>query len=121
GTAHIRHRVEDRCSHAVGRPVLRRPSSVRPCHFDGGAIGQRGLAAQLPRASGQREDRYMHLLSGELDVEALQAAAARAAPSARSGSDSSDLDARMQALEATVAELQEALAAVQARLDAAGA
>lgn len=42
---------------------------------------QRGLAAQLPRASGQREDRYAHLLSGELDVEALQAAAARAAPS----------------------------------------
>lgn len=82
---------------------------------------QRGLAVQLPRASGQREDRYMHLLSGELDVEALQAAAARAAPGPRSNADSSELGARVQTLEATVAELQDALAAVQARLEAAGA
>ncbi|AZR24595.1 YceH family protein [Xanthomonas vasicola] len=82
---------------------------------------QRGLAAQLPRANGQREDRYAHLLSGELDVEALQAAAARAAPSVRGGSDTSELEARVQTLEATVTELQEVLAALQARLDAAGA
>lgn len=82
---------------------------------------QRGLAVQLPRASGQREDRYAHLLSGELDLEALQAAAARAAPSARSGADSSELDARVLSLETTVAELQDALSALQARLDAAGA
>ncbi|RYE91789.1 MAG: DUF480 domain-containing protein, partial [Oxalobacteraceae bacterium] len=82
---------------------------------------QRGLAVQLPRASGQREERYAHLLSGELDVEALQAAAARAAPSPRSSADSSELEARVQTLEATIAELQDALAAVQARLEAAGA
>ncbi|MEA9660623.1 YceH family protein [Xanthomonas campestris] len=82
---------------------------------------QRGLAVQLPRASGQREDRYAHLLSGELDLEALQAAAARAAPSARGGADSSELEARMLSLETTVAELQDALSALQARLDAAGA
>ncbi|MCF8828434.1 YceH family protein [Xanthomonas campestris] len=82
---------------------------------------QRGLAMQLPRASGQREDRYAHLLSGELDLEALQAAAARAAPSARSGADSSELEARVLSLETTVAELQDALSALQARLDAAGA
>ncbi|WP_285448232.1 DUF480 domain-containing protein [Xanthomonas sp. LMC-A-07] len=82
---------------------------------------QRGLAVQLPRASGQREDRYAHLLSGELDLEALQAAAARAAPSARSGADSSELEARVLGLETTVAELQDALSALQARLDAAGA
>ncbi|MEA9608187.1 YceH family protein [Xanthomonas campestris pv. plantaginis] len=82
---------------------------------------QRGLAVQLPRASGQREDRYAHLLSGELDFEALQAAAARAAPSARSGADSSELEARVLSLETTVAELQDALSALQARLDAAGA
>ncbi|MDX6083358.1 DUF480 domain-containing protein [Xanthomonas campestris pv. incanae] len=82
---------------------------------------QRGLAVQLPRASGQREDRYAHLLSGELDLEALQAAAARAAPSARSGADSSELEARVLSLETTVAELQDALSALQARLDAAGA
>ncbi|APP78825.1 YceH family protein [Xanthomonas hortorum] len=82
---------------------------------------QRNLAVQLPRASGQREERYAHLLSGELDVEALQAAAARAAPSSRSSADSSELEARVHSLEATVAELQDALAAVQARLEAAGA
>lgn len=82
---------------------------------------QRGLAVQLPRASGQREDRYAHLLSGELDLDALQAAAARAAPSARSGADSSELEARVLSLETTVAELQDALSALQARLDAAGA
>ncbi|MEC3887674.1 YceH family protein [Xanthomonas campestris] len=82
---------------------------------------QRGLAVQLPRASGQREDRYAHLLSGELDLEALQAAAAHAAPSARSGADSSELEARVLSLETTVAELQDALSALQARLDAAGA
>ncbi|MEA9865800.1 YceH family protein [Xanthomonas campestris] len=82
---------------------------------------QRGLAVQLPRASGQREDRYAHLLSDELDLDALQAAAARAAPSARSGADSSELEARVLSLETTVAELQDALSALQARLDAAGA
>ncbi|WDJ98234.1 YceH family protein [Xanthomonas campestris pv. incanae] len=82
---------------------------------------QRGLAVQLPRASGQREDRYAHLLSGELDLDALQAAAARAAPSARSGADSSELEARVLSLETTVAELQDALSALQARLDAGGA
>ncbi|MEQ7421725.1 YceH family protein [Xanthomonas campestris pv. campestris] len=82
---------------------------------------QRGLAVQLPRASGQREDRYAHLLSGELDLDALQAAAARAAPSTRSGADSSELEARVLSLETTVAELQDALSALQARLDAAGA
>ena len=82
---------------------------------------QRTLAVQLPRASSQREERYAHLLSGELDMEALQAAAARAAPSARNSADSSELEARVQSLEATVAELQDALAAVQARLEAAGA
>ncbi|MEQ7334267.1 YceH family protein [Xanthomonas campestris pv. campestris] len=82
---------------------------------------QRGLAVQLPRASGQREDRYAHLLSGELDLEALQAAAARAAPSARGGADSSELETCVLSLETTVAELQDALSALQARLDAAGA
>ncbi|MEA9481821.1 YceH family protein [Xanthomonas campestris] len=82
---------------------------------------QRGLAVQLPRASGQHEDRYAHLLSGELDLDALQAAAARAAPSTRSGADSSELEARVLSLETTVAELQDALSALQARLDAAGA
>ncbi|MCD0277526.1 DUF480 domain-containing protein [Xanthomonas melonis] len=77
---------------------------------------QRGLAAQLPRASGQREDRYAHLLSGALDVEALQAAAARAAPSARSGSDTSELEARVQSLEEQLQELRAQVAELHTRL-----
>ncbi|MCC8537714.1 YceH family protein [Xanthomonas axonopodis pv. poinsettiicola] len=79
---------------------------------------QRGLAAQLPRASGQREDRYAHLLSGALDVEALQAAAARAAPATRSSADSSELEARVQALEEQLEELRAQLARLHARLGA---
>ncbi|MCC4588600.1 DUF480 domain-containing protein [Xanthomonas melonis] len=77
---------------------------------------QRGLAAQLPRASGQREDRYAHLLSGALDVEALQAAAARAAPSARTGSDTSELEARVQSLEEQLQELRAQVAELHTRL-----
>ncbi|KAB7762918.1 YceH family protein [Xanthomonas maliensis] len=77
---------------------------------------QRGLAAPLPRASGQREDRYAHLLSGALDVEALQAAAARAAPTARGGGDSSELEARVQALEEQLQELRAQVADLHARL-----
>ncbi|MEE7548840.1 DUF480 domain-containing protein, partial [Xanthomonas sp. Kuri4-1] len=42
---------------------------------------QRELALQLPRASGQREDRYVHLLGGAVDVDALVAAA----PAMRAG------------------------------------
>ncbi|MCC4601618.1 YceH family protein [Xanthomonas melonis] len=77
---------------------------------------QRGLAAQLPRASGQREDRYAHLLSGALDVEALQAAVARAAPSARTGSDTSELEARVQSLEEQLQELRTQVAELHTRL-----
>ncbi|KTF34120.1 hypothetical protein LMG919_15370, partial [Xanthomonas vesicatoria] len=66
------------------------------------------------------EDRYMHLLSGELDLDALQAAAA-ARESTPRGADTAALEARVQGLETTVAELQDALATLQARLDAAGA
>ncbi|WP_312711304.1 DUF480 domain-containing protein, partial [Stenotrophomonas sp.] len=75
---------------------------------------QRGLAVQLPRASGQREDRYMHLLAGPVDVEAL-AEAYKAAPTS-GGGGSAALDARVQQLEATVAELQEQLADLRAQL-----
>ncbi len=65
---------------------------------------QRGLAVQLPRASGQREDRFMHLLGGPVDVVAL-ADAYKAAPGA-GGSGNAGLEARVAELEATVAELQ---------------
>ncbi len=76
---------------------------------------QRELAIQLPRAAGQREDRYMHLLCGPVDGEAL--AAQYRAPSAASTADAGALEERVQQLETTVAALQEQLAQLQARLD----
>jgi len=76
---------------------------------------QRGLVVQLPRASGQREDRYMHLLCGAVDVDAL-AAQYRAPAGAGAVSGNSALEARVEQLEATVAALQEQLAALQQQL-----
>ncbi|HDS1128863.1 MULTISPECIES: YceH family protein [Stenotrophomonas] len=71
-------------------------------------LQQRALLVVLPRASGQREDRYMHLLCGEVDGAAL---AARYASSG-GGSDAADpgLAERVAQLEAAVAELQAQLA-----------
>lgn len=76
---------------------------------------QRGMAVQLPRASGQREDRYMHLLGGPVDLQAL-AEQYRSAPSSGGGSANPALESRVQQLETTVAELQEQLAALRAQL-----
>ncbi|KRG63231.1 hypothetical protein ABB26_13240 [Stenotrophomonas humi] len=76
-------------------------------------LQQRGLVVQLPRASGQREDRYMHLMCGPLDMEAL-AETYKSAPSVASSADTSALEARVLQLEATVAELQEQLAEFKA-------
>jgi len=77
---------------------------------------QREMAVQLPRASGQREDRYMHLLAGPVDVQAL-AEQYRSAPSGGGGSGANPaLESRVQQLEATVAELQEQLAQLRAQL-----
>ena len=73
------------------------------------------LALQLPRAPGQREDRYVHLLSGEVDVQALAAAARSTAPVVI-GSDNSALEARVAELETQVAQLQQQLEGVLTRL-----
>lgn len=72
------------------------------------------LALQLPRAPGQREDRYVHLLCGPVDATAL-AAAARSTATVVIGSDNSALEERVAALEATVAALQQQLEDLQAR------
>ncbi|MBN6149239.1 DUF480 domain-containing protein [Xanthomonas sp. AmX2] len=74
---------------------------------------QRQMVVQLPRVSGQREDRYMHLLGGPVDVEAL-AASFRSQP-AQGGSE---LEARVQALEAQVDELRESLAQLRQQFGA---
>lgn len=62
------------------------------------------LVVKLGRQSGQREDRYMHLLCGPVDDAAFALPAARAAPAERS--TRGDLESRIDALEARVAELE---------------
>ncbi len=78
-------------------------------------LQQRELVVTLPRASGQREDRYMHLLCGEVDGEALAAAFATAASATAAGGAGADagLAERVAQLEAAVAGLQAELAALR--------
>ena len=72
-------------------------------------IGRRPpLVQEIPRGPGQREDRFVHLLAGPVDVAALSAQ--RSAPAM----PASDLEARIEALEQEVT-------ALRARLDALGA
>ena len=63
------------------------------------------LVIRIPRGSGQREDRYMHLLCGPVSLENLPA------PHADSGarSRSPDLEARLEVLERAVEELRNRL------------
>ena len=64
------------------------------------------MAVRLPKAPGQREERVMHLLGGEIDIEAITQNMAQSAPAAaRAG-----LEARIEALEQRVAELEAKLA-----------
>ncbi|MFE3971850.1 hypothetical protein CR919_07415 [Stenotrophomonas sp. LMG 10879] len=71
-------------------------------------LQQRALLVVLPRVSGQREDRYMHLLCGEVDGAALAAKYASSGGSAESAEPG--LAERVAQLEAAVAELQAQLA-----------
>jgi len=68
------------------------------------------LVVQIPRGPGQREDRWMHLLSGPVDIEAISA---RVAASAGSGGGNSELDHRVAELEARIAELETRLARLE--------
>ncbi|MER8826304.1 DUF480 domain-containing protein [Mesorhizobium sp. M0938] len=63
------------------------------------------LVQQIDRGPGQREDRYVHLLSGPVQMQVM------AATSQQSPSPASDLEARVQALE-------EEIATLRARIDA---
>ena len=75
-------------------------------------IGRRpALVKEIGRAPGQREIRFAHLLSGDVDIADISPAspAREAAPS------------RMTELEQRVQTLEEEVAALKARLDAAGA
>ena len=70
-------------------------------------LAARGLACQLPRQPGQREDRYMHLLGGPIDLASL----VQNAPAAAGGGNT-----RIDSLEARIAELEERLARLEAAL-----
>ncbi len=70
------------------------------------------LVVQLPRGGGQREDRYMHLLSGPVDA-AVFASATSATRSADSEGESVSLAQRVQALEEEVAALRERFAQLE--------
>ena len=64
------------------------------------------LVVRLPKAAGQREERFAHLLCGPIDVDALAAAA----PSTSAASATrSALEERIAALEARIAALENAL------------
>ncbi len=75
-------------------------------------IGRRpALVKEIGRAPGQREDRFAHLLSGDVDAAAIVATSR--APSAAVSAVSE--------LEERVRHLEEEVAALKARLDAVGA
>lgn len=84
-------------------------------HLDRLIQRQPSLVQQIPRGPGQREDRYVHLLSGAVDLVAVSARIAASASTADSSSTNAALEARVQALENEVAELRAAIAALGPR------
>lgn len=86
-------------------------------HLDRLIQRQPALVQQIPRGPGQREDRYVHLLSGAIDVAAVTARIASSSSSSEASTPA--LEARVQALENEVAELRAAVAALTGRTDRA--
>ncbi|SFH84404.1 hypothetical protein SAMN05216206_0456 [Pseudomonas guineae] len=75
----------------------------------------RELACLLPRQSGQREDRYMHVLGYPADLQVALEAKASEPPRVTAGGQQ---DARLEALEARVVVLEERLAHLESALNA---
>ena len=68
------------------------------------------LAMQLPRTPGRKDSDYMHLLSGPIDIEAYNAKALTTRSSEPTSRVSvADLEQRVSALEAELAELKRSL------------
>jgi uncharacterized protein len=84
-------------------------------HLDRLIQRQLALVQQIPRGPGQREDRYVHLLSGAIDVAAVTARIASSSSSSEASTPA--LEARVQALENEVAELRAAVAELTGRTD----
>jgi uncharacterized protein YceH (UPF0502 family) len=66
------------------------------------------FVVRIPRSGGQREDRYMHLLCGEVAIEQYATSEAPAA-----GAGNADLEARISQLESLVDALQQRLGLVE--------
>ncbi|WP_339729286.1 DUF480 domain-containing protein [uncultured Pseudomonas sp.] len=75
----------------------------------------RELACLLPRQSGQREERYMHVLGDPADLQAVLAARVSEPQRATAGGQQ---DERLEALEARIAALEERLAQLKSPLNA---
>lgn len=89
-------------------------------HLERLAQRQPALVLQIPRGAGQREDRYVHLLSGAVDVATVTARVASSSASSSGETTSPALEARLQALEEEVAELRQAVSALIAGQGATG-
>lgn len=73
-------------------------------------------AIRIGRGPGQREDRYMHLLGGPVDVESFAAQLANAP----SSSSRADLAERVEQLETEVRALRDELDALRRQVESAG-
>lgn len=72
------------------------------------------MVVRIPRSGGQREDRYMHLLCGEVNLDSY----AMTGGSDSTGSSSANaLEARIEQLESLVDGLQQRLRDVEQRFD----
>lgn len=79
------------------------------------------LIIELPRQPGKKDARFSHLLSGPIDLEALASAAAPSGAPVKvdvAMALPAEAEARIAALEATVSEQSEALAALREELAA---
>ena len=86
-------------------------------HLDRLIARQPALAQQIPRGPGQREDRYVHLLSGAVDVVAVTARIASTSSSSSNEAASPALEARVRALENEVAELRALIVTMRGETD----
>lgn len=69
------------------------------------------LVVKLPREAGKRESRYMHLFSGEVDIEALAVAAPVSSPS---NDRIEQLEQEVESLKAEMSELRAIVEQLQA-------
>ncbi len=91
-----------------------RTHTARMVTFDDAADVQRtvdamiegGLLIRIPKAPGQREDRYAHLLCGEPDVDAIPAAAAGRSVQGALETRVADLEQEVASLKAEIQRLR---------------